>query len=194
MSVDLGDFIPEVPLAPLWLKALTLSAALGAVVGGVWLYGEQRYQAGVGAERGVQAERHAAELQAANAEIVRLSTAARAAESWHANTLSDLSQRYQVTLKNAQERHSNDLAAVRTGALRLRDPDASLRFDACRGPGAAPGAGAGGLDGAAPGELSRAAAAFLLAFAADADGVAEQLSGCQAVITADRMMGDEHGR
>lgn len=191
MSPGLGDFIPEVPL---WLKALTAAAFVGAVAGGLWLYGESRYQEGVRAERGEWNGRKVAELEAANAEIVRLNAAAREAETWHVNALSSLSTRYQVTLKNAQERHSNDLAAVRAGTLRLRDPDAPLRLDACRDPGAAPGAGTGGLDGAAPGELSRAAAEFLLDFAADADGVAEQLSGCQAVIAADRMMGDEHGR
>lgn len=163
-----------------WLIVGLLVAWIASLAGvGFW----QR-EDGRTAERVAWEKRESSELREANAEIDRLHTEARAKERAHAGQMAAVGINYQEGLLHAEDVRRRDLAAVRAGALRLRVPAA------CPGAGAggasAPGAAAGGGDGVAPGELPGPLAAALLDLAHDADGVAEQLAACQAVIRADR--------
>ncbi len=105
----------------------------------------------------------------------------RAAEQEHATRLAAVSADYQRRLSDAQTTRRADAAAVRAGTLVLRDHAAAAGG---AGGGCVPGAAtaAGGRDGPAPGELSPAAAGFLLELAADADEVAVQLGACQTAL------------
>ena len=154
---------------------------LASLVGvGVW----QRSD-GATTERTMWVERENAELVAANAKIVQLNAAARAQEVRHAESLAAISTGHQQEIKNAQAQANADRAAVRAGGLRLYDV-AAPGLRACGSLSGAPGATAGGRDGPKGGELSGAAAEFLLELVNDADAVARQLAACQQVVRADR--------
>lgn len=142
-------------------------------------------EAGHIAERTTWQTRENGELRTANATIKALQERARKSEHDHAAALSAVSTDYERKLSHANKQRAADAAALRAGTLRLRDPDPTgLR--ACGGLGAKIGAGPGGRDGAQGGELSDAAAEFLLDLASDADDVARQLEACQEVVVKDR--------
>jgi hypothetical protein len=94
--------------------------------------------------------------------------------------LSQIDQTYQDKLHEQDALHARDLAAVRTGALRLRDRAAKCPVEVQSG------ASTGSGDGEAGAELSVAATEFLLGEADRADRLVHQLDACQAVVEADR--------
>ena len=154
--------------------AIVLLCAASGVIG--WLDGAQH--------AGVEALAHERDAAQAVAERVQaLQLQARAAEQRYALALADISTDYQRRLNDATQQRAADRAALRAGALRLRDPGGAAD---CRGAAAEAGAGSAGRDGRAPGDLSPAAAGFLLELASDADDVARQLAACQRVVEADR--------
>ncbi len=156
-------------------------ASLGFV--GTW-----QNEAGHQAERSAWQSRENEQLTLANKRIIELTTAARKAEQEHAAAMATVSADYQRRMNDANNQRRHDLAAVRAGTLRLRDPDTTgLGTPGC--PPAAAGAGAGGRDGAAGGQLSPAASEFLLSLASDADDLARQLAACQGIVAADRRIG-----
>jgi prophage endopeptidase len=161
-----------------------MAAWIASLVGvGYW-----QNEAGHVAERTKWQTRENNELREANAKILRLEEDARKAERDHGAVLAAISTHYEKELGDANKRREADHAAVRAGTLRLRDPNtAGLRACGSVMPETSPRAG--GRDGRAPGELSGAAAEFLLDLAHDADNVARQLAACQGVVTADRQMG-----
>lgn len=126
------------------------------------------------------------ELTAKNDKILELTAKARAREKANAEALNDISLRNQQELRNAKAQYDRDVAAVRAGALRLRDA-AARQASGGSTPGAA-GAGASGRDGGAGTELSREATEFLLGEAARADEITRQLGQCQDVVRADRSL------
>lgn len=128
--------------------------------------------------------REVAELTTANAAIKTLEESARATERGHAAALGTIATNYEGKLSDATKQRSADLAAIRTGTLKLRDPATSIRSCGDPMPGIAAGPGVG--DGRASGELSGIAAEFLLGEAGRADSIAEQLAACQQVVRADR--------
>lgn len=83
--------------------------------------------------------------------------------------------------KDAQRRLNNDIAALRTGNLKLRE---SLRAPRC-GVSEAP-AGAGGSDDPGVAYVSREGQEFFLRLGADADRVVRKLTACQAILSAER--------
>lgn len=96
-----------------------------------------------------------------------------------------ISENYQEQLEDEKQKTAALIAANRAGAFRMRDPNAV----ACPPHGGIQpetSTSTGGRDGAAPGELSGAAAEFLLGLAGEADSVARQFAACQAVVRADR--------
>lgn len=128
-----------------------------------------------------------AQAQQAAADITRLQQQARDTERQHAEAVAAISTDYEGRLHDLDTRRAADRAALLAGALRLRDPGAPVRpGDCAAAPAPAP---SGGRDGPAPGELSPAAAGFLLDLADDADRVAEQLATCQRVVMEDRREG-----
>lgn len=134
---------------------------------------------------GVRAlQRDNAALRETEQTVTRLQQAARETERRHAQAMADVSSDYQRRIDEAHQLRAADRVALRTGALRLRDPGT---------PGAgggsaagSPGAGSPGRDGGTAGELSRQAAEFLLELASDADDVARQLAACQRIVREDR--------
>lgn len=97
----------------------------------------------------------------------------------HAKLLGQLEADYKKEKEDAEARRIRDVAAARSGALRLRVPGTLCP--------AADGATVGapsGSDGAASGELPGPVAADLFALVHDADQVVRQLTACQAVVRA----------
>lgn len=166
-----------------WL-IIGLLVAWGASLFGV---GTWQNDAGHIAERTSWQTRENTELRTANGKIKGLEDDARTAEQNHAAALAAISTDYERKLFDANKQRAADVAAVRAGTLRLRDPDATgLR--ACGSVAPETGSSAGGRDGAQGGELSESATEFLYSLANDADDVARQLASCQAVVVKDREM------
>ena len=120
-----------------------------------------------------------------SAKLLEAENAARAAEDAKADAVRALDTAYQKRLTDAQILHDADVAAARAGAIVLHDPGAPAcpAGDRSAGPVAAP---ASVSDGPARPGLSAAANEFLLSLADEADQLVNQLTACQAVITADR--------
>ena len=166
---------------PYFIIAILLAVA-GAFAGGEF----------DGRKTGAQSERTAwqtkdnAELAAANAKILQMEATARASEQAHAQAQADISTTYQKELQNAQAQRQKDVAAARSGALRLRDPGA-ITQQTCGGAAGQAATGASGRDGPADPGLSPSATEFLLTQADRSDAIVRQLGACQAVILADRV-------
>lgn len=163
---------------------IALLLAWGASLFGV---GSWQNKAGHVAERTTWQTRENTELRTANGKIKVLEEGARKAEQDHADALAVISTDYERKLTHANEQRAADVAAVRVGTIRLRDPNPpGLR--ACGSIAPETGAGTSGRDGRAPGELSEQAAEFLYGFANDADDIVRQLGACQRVVAADRAL------
>lgn len=177
------NLIPE-PYRLLAAAALWL-ASLFAV--GVW-----QHHAGAVGERVTWQAKEVTEQATAAAQFKALSDAARAAEQKHTADMAVLAADYERKLTDANKQRAADIAAVRAGTLRLRDPGAPV--PTCPGataqtaatPGRSDGAAPGGLPPAPAGLLSSQTSEWLVDFAADADDVARQLGACQQVIVRDR--------
>jgi len=174
-----------------WLYLAAGLAALALLSGIVW--GVKSYLDGVdqkGYDRGKQeteakyAKRDNEQLRVAAQRIKTLEDQARQQERENAERLAEISKQRQKEQADAKRQHDRDIAAVRAGTLKLHDPGVPAGGAAagCGSPGPAPGAPAGGRDGEARGQLSGAAAEFLLGLAGEADDVAGQLDKAQAVI------------
>ena len=129
----------------------------------------------------------AAESARATFAIQAAQTAARASEQQHAAGLATISTAYQQELSHAQAQHAADLAAIRTGDLRLRvQYPAATAVHTDDDSASTTAATAGGRDGSQGSDLPGSVAVDLLALADDADNIARQLASCQAVIVQDR--------
>ena len=129
----------------------------------------------------------AAESARATVAIQAAQTAARAREQQYAAGLATISTTYQEALTHAQTQHTADLAAIRSGALRLRvQYPAAAAVRPGDGSASTTAATAGGRDGSQGSDLPGSVAVDLLALADDADNIARQLAACQAVIVQDR--------
>jgi len=123
-----------------------------------------------------------------NAAVVKgINARYRAKEQAQAQAFAAVSAGYQKRIANNEAQKRDDAAALDARTLVLRDPS-SPRVQSCGGGAASAAPGAGGRDGPAGGELSLPASRFLLALANEADGVVNQLTACQAVVEADRLL------
>lgn len=165
--------IPWAWRALVWGLLLVAAGVIG------WLDGATH----AGAEA-LRRDRVAAEV--VSRRVGELQEQARAAERKHAEALAEVSRAYEEKIGERDRQRAADRAALLSGALRLRDPGPA---PAGRGVAASAGAGSCRCDGRASGELSGAAAEFLLGLAADADAVADQLAACQRVVIEDRAAG-----
>ncbi len=128
-------------------------------------------------------ERETKMLQEAADRLAAAIDAARAQEKRLEAELASLMDKYRKDLANVTAQKDRDIAAARSGALRLRLPASVCADSTAYGP-PAPGAPRG--DGAEGTYLPDALAADLLALANDADAVVAQLTACQQVILNDR--------
>lgn len=147
---------------------------------GAW----QRHD-GAFAERSKWQTKLTIELGRANAKIIELTANYRQAEAKHANALASIATTYETRLSDAKAVHDRDVAAVRAGALRLRDPFAKCPLGSAAAPA---GAGSSLGDGPAGAELSGAVTEFLLGEASRANAIVEQLTTCQQVVIEDRKL------
>lgn len=195
MNIEaLGEFMSE-SIIPPWFKWVALALAIIAIVFSVYAYGEKQHSRGLDA--GKQAKtvewqtRENKELNAANAEIVRLTSQARADEA-----LSQ--QRIHKIVDYMQELRTNEKSKSDVVIRDLAAGNAKLQFALKKGATIAPasqasasgtsqaGASPGSSDEETTGELPPAIAADLYAEADRADEITEQLDACQQVVIEDR--------
>lgn len=168
--------------------ALGWFASLAGV--GIW-----QNHAGHNAERVAWQQRELDSQAAADAKYKQLEAKYRALEQGGAQQLADVSADYQEKLKNAESKNADLIAKLRTGAVRLRDPNASAASSCVSGMPATP-SGAGGRDGgttaglpdASAGILSDAASQFLIELTGKANTIVEQLAACQQIVRTDRQI------
>ena len=157
-----------------------------AIIGLAMYWGANRLiETGKTRQRLEQAQTENAAMAAANDRIVKLQSEVRQKEAVYAAAVNAIQTKFVKDLQHEKARHDSTVAALRSGALRLRIPVASCS----QGGGSAvgtPGASAGGRDAAPRAELSEPAAEFLVGLASDADQVVHQLTACQAIVAADR--------
>lgn len=136
----------------------------------------------------VRAEYAARDLQAAadaQAAYKAIAEKYRAKEQADAQALATVANDYERRLKDARGKTTVAMDALRSGALRLRDPGAvGQQAGGNCAPETPPSTGK--RDGEKGAGLSDQASEFLLTEAARADAYTEQLAACQAVIEADR--------
>lgn len=121
-------------------------------------------------------------------EIVSHQAALDTRERDHAQRLAEISTAHQQEITHAKIQRDRDVAAARSGTIKLWF--GAQRLDARSEAGAAPGPGAGRCDGGEAGELPGETAADLLDLAHDADDIARQLYRCQQVVIEDRRLCD----
>ena len=163
--------------AALYRYAAGVLAVL-ALLAGVWWHGHSRGAAGVQAEWDADRAR-------LNTQLLAQERSARAAEQQHTQALAAIDAKYHEDERNAQLETDRLRAQLRAGAVRLSVPVVAGSCSL-----SATGAGAGSGDGAERADIQPAAADDLVALAADADAVVRQLSACQAVVRADRLIAD----
>ena len=164
-----------------WVFLAFVVALIAAGLGGEY-DGNKR---GVNSERVAWQAKDNKELTEANAKILQLENDARAKEQAHAADLAAISTNYEQELQHAENTRKADVAAARSGALRLRDPGATAQQTCGSATGQA-ATGPGGRDAQTGGELSPELTEFLFIEADRADAIVQQLGACQAVIVSDR--------
>ena len=165
-----------------YIYLIVLTVWLGSIIGvGIW-----QNRTGHAVEKLAWETKQSAELTVANKMITDLETKARTSEQDHATAINTIDTNYQRSLTNANTKYAHDIAAIRAGTIKLRDPAASK----CANSGTVSGtpANTSGSDGGEGTGLSETTSEFLLTFAHDADEVVNQLQSCQAVLKADRAL------
>lgn len=193
MNIEaLGEFMSE-SIIPPWFKWVALAVAIIAIVFSVYAYGEKQHARGLAAgEKATTVEwqaRENKELNAANAEIVRLTTQARADEALsqqRINKIVDYMQELRTNEKAKSDVVIRDLAAgnakLQFALKKGTAPDSQASASGTSQAGASPGSS----DEETTGELPPAIGADLYAEADRADEITEQLDACQQVVIEDR--------
>lgn len=158
---------------------LVLILALGAAI---YKYGTYR-------ENLIKVEYQQRDLKAANdyaAKEREITEKYRLQEENWQSQFAAASKAYQKGLANAETSKLSAIAAVESGALRLRLTDSAD----CKAGGNQPSettAGAERRNGDAEGRfLGKADSAFLIAEASRADSIVKQLSACQQILSSER--------
>lgn len=153
---------------------------VGALTG-AYFYGHSN---GVDSERVVWQAKEIKATQEADKALADAQDKVNSLQSQYANNLAVISGNYQQELKNVSATKDRTIAALRAGAIRLRDPGTHYTLS----PNALPGSTAptSGCDGQATSRLSDTTSEFLVREASHADAIVEQLNACQAVIIKDR--------
>ena len=166
-----------------------MAIAAAALAGVCYLVGRSDGRA---LERSSWTEQQNSDLREANRALDAAHTKARAQEQEAARKVAAVSSTYQRDLANANRTKDLAMAALRSGALVLRDPapgspahaGGTAEAAACASGHHGPPGGV--LSASASRVLSGEASRFLIALASEADFVTLQLQSCQAVIRADR--------
>ena len=166
------------------MNYLNLAAILAALLAypAAYFYGHHK---GAEAEDVVWQARESKELAAANVAMQRAVADATVTVQHHMDALTSISSDYQTELQNAETQHTRDVAAIRTGAIKLRDSGATT-VQPCPTPGTEATTPAAGRDAPQGCELSSDFTEFLLVEADLADRNTEQLSACQSIVIEDR--------
>jgi len=174
------------------ILAIVLLAAAGFLVQRVTSYlkglDQQGYDRGALKVKSDYEARDNAALAKANDRIAALSKQVGEQEKAHADRVAKIDADKSKELNNVKAKAASDVARIRAGALRLRDPGRPEPGcpDGGGSPASPPVAGAGVGDGERGSELSRAAAAFLRSEAGRADAVVVKLTACQGIVESDR--------
>lgn len=181
-----GVWLP--PVFPTWaIYAVAAAAALAALWYAYSTIDGRGYDRGKAETESAYKDRDNKALKDALAKVAALQADVRAREAAHEKALEEIRTKQRKEAADAKRQHDADLAAVRAGTLRLRDPGRATSTAQCdRGPEAATGGTAGGGNGETAGGLSREASEFLLSLVHDADRNARQLADAQAVIEEQR--------
>ncbi len=150
--------------------------AVAALLALAWFYGHWRYNAGQAA---VQAEfdAHVASDKQAIDDAARK---ARSKEAADAASFAVTAAKFATEKEHAQAEIARLSAGLAAGDIKLRQ-----RFT-CPSHVPETAAGPGRRDEAGQAGLSNADAEFLVRFAGSADAAAQQLTACQAILTAER--------
>lgn len=157
-----------------WVILAILATWAGSLVG-AYVYGNH---VGTVTDKAAWQGQQITELKTANAEIERLTAAARAKEATQAAQLAVNGADYEKKLQDAEDQRVSDVAAARAGRIVLRVPGL------CPSGSAAPQAAAPARvgDGPADGRLPDQVVSDLLELADAADRNTQQLAACQAVV------------
>ena len=172
LSAVLGFF--NTPLGKyVAIAALVLSALFAAAV----------HQRGIGYEKGLAVgEKMLAEQAKANAAaVIALNRKYRAIEEANKREIDAIGASHAEKIKALQAQRDRDVRAARDGSIVLSIPST------CGGSSSSEtGTSSAGSHAEARTELPRETTANLLSLANDADEVVNQLTACQAILTADR--------
>lgn len=130
-------------------------------------------------------ERETKMLQEAADRLAKAIEAAREQERKLEAELASLMSKFRKEIANVQAQRDRDVAAARSGALRLRLPASVCADSLAYGP---PAPGSPGGDGASGTYLPQQITSDLFSLANDADAVVAQLTACQAIVKADRSL------
>lgn len=171
---------------PAWaIYAVVIAAALGALWYAYSTIDGRGYARGKAEIDAAYKDRDNQALRDALAKVAQLQAEVQAREQAHEQALDQIRNKQRKEAADAKRQHEADLAAVRAGTLRLRDPGRAAGAAQCdRGPEAAAAGTAVRGDGTPAGGLSDAAAEFLLQLVHDADRNTRQLGDAQQVIRA----------
>lgn len=157
-----------------WVVLAILAIWAGSLAG-AYVYGNH---VGTVTDKAAWQGQQITELKTANAEIERLTAAARAKEATQAAQLAVNGADYEKRLQDAEDQRLADVAAARSGRIVLRVPGICPAGN----PAPADPAPASVSHGPADGQLPPEITGDLLELAHDADRNTEQLSACQAVV------------
>ncbi len=124
-------------------------------------------------------------LQEAADRLAKAIEAAREQERKLEAELASLMSKFRKEIANVQAQRDRDVAAARSGALRLRLPASVCADSLAYGP---PAPGSPGSDGSSGTYLPQQITSDLFSLANDADAVVAQLTACQAIVKADRSL------
>lgn len=157
-----------------WVVLAILAIWAGSLAG-AYVYGNH---VGTVTDKAAWQGQQITELKTANAEIERLTAAARAKEATQAAQLAVNGADYEKRLQDAEDQRLADVAAARSGRIVLRVPGICPAGNPAPADPAPASVGHGPADGQLPAEIT----SDLLELAHDADRNTEQLSACQAVV------------
>ena len=166
------------------LALLALAALIKLVTGYLSDLDQRGYDRGALKTKSDYEARDNVALVAANKLITDLNEKIRSQEKDHSNRVAKIDEEKTKEVKDVKAKADRDVARIRAGALKLRDPGRTEQR--CPDGGGSSGgttvAASGVGDGKAGAELSREAAAFLRGEAGRADAVVVQLTTAQALL------------
>ena len=155
---------------------------IGALTG-AYFYGHSN---GVDSERVVWQAKEIKATQEADKALADAQDKVNSLQAQYANNLAVISGNYQQELKNVSATKDRTIAALRAGAIRLRDP--GTNYTLSPNPLSGSTATASRCDGKATGRLSDELKIFLVDEASRANSIVNQLTECQAIIVKDRQV------